>query len=243
MGIGMNSNRFASPAAKNSNGANLDGSASFSNASYADWRTMDGRCESSSNMRLLPSGWAGPRKWTRLSLQCSSFVREQLEPIVTQIRACRAELVKLSAALEARVAEQMIPTGLGSLTLALLDGEVCNWHRFKHRKAIGSYTGCCPSEYSTGGVQRFGPIDRQGNKHVRVLLVEAVWRLLKWQPGWHARQKYLARLKHGASLKKKIAVALARQLAIDLWRWRTGRATAAELRWTLKNAIEETTPL
>jgi hypothetical protein len=32
-------------------------------------------------------------------------------------------------------------------------------------------------------------------------------------------------------LKKKIAVALARQLAIDLWRWRTGRATAAELGW------------
>jgi len=34
-------------------------------------------------------------------------------------------------------------------------------------------------------------------------------------------------------LKKKIAVALARQLAIDLWRWRTGRATALELGWTL----------
>ena len=93
------------------------------------------------------------------------------------------------------------------------------------------------------GVQRFGSIDRQGNKHVRVLLVEAVWRLLKWQPQWHARQKYLAKLKHGASLKKKIAIALARQLAIDLWRWRTGRATAAELGWTLKNAMEETTPL
>ena len=72
----------------------------------------------------LPSGWAGPRKWKRLSLQCSSFVREQLEPLVTQIRACRAQPVKLSAALEARVAEQMIPTGLGSLTLALLDGEI-----------------------------------------------------------------------------------------------------------------------
>jgi hypothetical protein len=47
-------------------------------------------------------------------------------------------------------------------------------------------------------------------------------------------------LKHGASLKKKIAVALARQLAIDLWRWRTGRATAAELGWVLGSAPEET---
>ena len=62
-----------------------------------------------------------------------------------------------------------------------------------------------------------------------MLLVEAVWRLLRWQPAWHARVKYLERLKHGSSLKKKIAVALARQLAIDLWRWRTGRASAADL--------------
>src|SRR6516162_3703369 len=44
------------------------------------------------------------------------------------------------------------------------------------------------------------------NKHVRVLLVEAVWRLLRWQPNWHARQKYLEKLRVGASLKRK-------------WRW------------------------
>jgi hypothetical protein len=73
-------------------------------------------------------------------------------------------------------------------------------------------------------------------------LVEAVWRLLKWQPTWHGRQKWLAKLKHGASLKKKSAVALARQLAIDLWRWRTGRATAAELGWMLKPGAAETGP-
>ena len=100
--------------------------------------------------------------------------------------------------------------------MSLLDGEVCDWKRFVHRKAVGSYTGCCPSEYSSGGVQRFGAIDRHGNRHVRVLLVEAGWRLLRWQPNWHARQKYLEKLRVGASLKKKMAVALARQLAIDL---------------------------
>jgi hypothetical protein len=33
-----------------------------------------------------------------------------------------------------------------------------------------------------------------------------------------------------------LVVALARQLAIDLWRWRTGRGTAADLGWTLKPA-------
>lgn len=184
----------------------------------------------------LPAGWAGPRKWKALAPACSEFVRAQLEPVVAQIRACQKQMAGLTEQIESRVAQEKIPKGLGALTVSLLDGEVCDWQRFKHRKAIGSYTGCCPSEHSSGGIQRFGHIDRHGNKHVRVLLVEAVWRLLKWQPHWHARQKCLQKLKHGASLKKKIAVALARQLAIDLWRWRTGRCTAAELGWTLNAA-------
>ena len=184
----------------------------------------------------LEGGWAGPRKWKRLGPQCSEFVRAQLEPVVEQIRAAKGQLERLTREIEALVREEKIPVGLGALSISLIEGEVCEWKRFKHRKAVGSYTGCCPSEHSSGGVQRFGAIDRHGNKHVRTLLVEAVWRLLRWQPGWHARQKYLEKLKHGASLKKKIAVALARQLAIDLWRWRTGRATAAELGWSVSSA-------
>ncbi len=33
----------------------------------------------------------------------------------------------------------------------------------------------------------------------------------------------------GTAMKKKTVIALARQLAMDLWRWRTGRCTLAEL--------------
>lgn len=181
--------------------------------------------------QTLPANWAGPRLWKKLSPQCSEFVRTQLEPIVQLIGNCKAQLDRFTDQIEARVAQEQIPYGLGALTLSLVEGEVCDWDRFKKRKAVGSYTGCCPSEHSSGGIQRFGSIDRHGNARVRVLLVEAVWRLLNSQPFWHARQKFLKKLKHGASLKKKFVIALARQLAIDLWRWRTGRATAAELGW------------
>ena len=180
----------------------------------------------------LPGGWAGPRTWPKLASECSAFVREQLEPVVAQIRAAKATIAQLTKQVEATVKAEEVPTGLGALTVGLVEGEVCDWQRFPGRKAIGSYTGCCPSEHSSGGVQRFGHIDRHGNAHVRTLLVEAVWRLLRWQPNWHARVKYREKLLHGASLKKKLAVALARQLAIDLWRWRTGRCSAADLGWT-----------
>lgn len=180
-------------------------------------------------LKTLPAGWAGPRKWKRLLPELSDFLRAHLEPLRQQIASAKTQLEHLQAQIEALVTEEQLPKGLGRLTMSLLDGEVCDWHRFKHRKAPGSYTGCCPSEHSSGGTQRQGSIDRHGNKHVRMLLVEAVWRLLRYQPVWHARTKFIKRMTAANALKKKTVVALARQLAVDLWRWRTGRCTLAQL--------------
>jgi transposase len=112
-----------------------------------------------------------------------------------------------------------------------VDAEICDWKRFYNRKQVGSYTGCCPGEHSSGDKRQVGGIDRMGNGRVRALLVEAVWRFLKWQPGWKAAQKMKTKLAAGTAMKKKTVVALARQLAVDLWRWRTGRNTMEELGW------------
>ena len=180
-------------------------------------------------LQTLPGGWAGPRKWNRLLPELSEFLRAHLEPLRQQIISAKAQLERLGQQIEVLVTEERLPKGLGRLTLSLLDGEVCDWGRFKHRKAPGSYTGCCPSEHTSGTNVRQGSIDRHGNKHVRVLLVEAVWRLLRYQPLWHARRKLIARMTTGTALKKKTVVALARQLAVDLWRWRTGRCSLADL--------------
>ena len=155
--------------------------------------------------------------------------------ILSQLRelilALEAQLEALEAGLVARVKDQVKPKGLGDLTLATADGEVCDWGRFHNRKQIGSYTGCCPGEHSSGGKRLLGSIDRMGNGRLRTLLVEAVWRFLRWQPGWKAAQRMKVKLAGGAAMKKKTVVALARLLAIDLWRWRTGRATMEELGW------------
>src|SRR6185295_5486993 len=114
------------------------------------------------------------------------------------------------------------PKGLGELSLSILEAEVCDWNRFSNRKQVGSYTGCCPGEHSSGGKRRLGCIDRMGNGRVRSILVETVWRLLVWQPLWISARKMKLKLLDGPAMRKKAVVALARQLAIDLWRWRTG---------------------
>jgi len=178
----------------------------------------------------LPGHWWGKRNWKKLE-GLDPWVRERLGELRELILRLEAQVAALETELLARVQDQPRPKGLGEISLATLEGEVCDWNRFSNRKQIGSYTGCCPGEHSSGGQQRFGSIDRMGNGRVREILVEAVWRFLKWQPFWKAALKVTPRLLAGAALRKKTVVALARQLAIDLWRWRTGRATMEELGW------------
>ena len=62
---------------------------------------------------------------------------------------------------------------------------------------------------------------------VRYTLIEMVWRLLRWQPDYPPLQKL--RRCTSSRAKRRLAVAAARRLAIDLWRLATGRAAAQAL--------------
>jgi transposase len=178
----------------------------------------------------LPSHWWGPRNWKRLrnldpwELGVLERLREVLLVLEKQVQELEAEAL-------ARVQGPPMPKGLGALTLTTLDAEVCDWHRFRNRKQPGSFTGCCPGEHSSGENRRIGSIDRIGNARMRALLVEAVWRMLRWQPLWKSALRMRVKIADGPSLKKKCVVALARQLAVDLWRWRTGRSSLEDLGW------------
>jgi transposase len=183
-----------------------------------------------------PAHWWGARTWKKLSPALAAWLRELLEPRRTVLAALCAQISALTEALEqsaaAAAAERPTPKGLGALTRESARREVCDWHRFNNRKQTGSYMGLCPSEWSSGGPARRGAIDRHGNRRLRAMLVEAVWRMLRWQPHWWALSRFRAKLASGSpTQKRKAVVALARQLAIDLWRYETGRATLAALGW------------
>jgi transposase len=178
----------------------------------------------------LPHRWWGARNWKKLAT-LDAWVVGILAKLRELILALEVQFNKLQTELVARVKDQPRPKGLGELSLVTMDAEVCDWKRFYNRKQIGSYTGCCPGEHSSAGKRRVGCIDRMGNGRVRALLVEAVWRFLLWQPTWKAAQRMKVKLGAGTAMKKKTVIALARQLAIDLWRWRTGRCSMADLGW------------
>ena len=177
----------------------------------------------------LPSDWWTPRVLPKLDLPAD--LRAQLEAWQRVLAGIDTELQALTARLE-QAAPPGLPVGLGALTWELLTREISDWKRFKNRRQVASYTGLCPGEHSTGQSRRQGCINRHGNPRVRLHLIETVWRLLMFQPHYKAIVKWqpaLSAPKLSAARKKKIIVAIARQLAVDLWRINTGRTTAQAL--------------
>ena len=68
--------------------------------------------------------------------------------------------------------------GIGEVVARTLATELGDMTRFANERALFSYTGLTPSEYSSGASVRRGHISRQGSSRVRHLLVETAWRAL-----------------------------------------------------------------
>jgi transposase len=87
--------------------------------------------------------------------------------------------------------------------------------RFKDGKHFASFLGLTSSEYSTGETIRRGSITRQGHSQVRSWLIECAWMAKSRDPVLLG--KYSGVLRRCGS-KKKAIVAVARKLAVRLWR-------------------------
>jgi transposase len=161
-------------------------------------------------------------KWMKALLSNSQPILIALEERI------RALTVQLQSA-----ADPQQPHGLGLMSSVIIDREIGNWKRFKNRRQVGSYTGLCPGEYSSGNTRLQRCVTKHGNPRLRAALVETAWRLVRFQPDYRAVVKWKRILAQGAlatgAARKKAIVAVARQLAIDLWRIRTGRVSAEAL--------------
>jgi transposase len=122
--------------------------------------------------------------------------------------------VKEAAEKDSHARLLMSQPGVGpvtSLAFVLTMGDVT---RFSRGKQVASYLGLIPREYSSGGHQRLGSISKQGNRFMRMLLVEAAQVAVRCDP--QMRQEYLHRCH--AKPKGVAKVAAARKLAIRLYR-------------------------
>lgn len=176
-----------------------------------------------------PSGWWEPAEWRALAPQLPEWLREHVGRWQGYAVRLEDELSELTPRLEALSAGQSAPKGLGALTTTILESEIMDWGRFANRRQPGSYSGLCPSEDTSNKRRRQGSVNKHGNAHVRHLLVEAIWRMIEWQPEYPPVKKVRATAPQSRA-RRRAVVAAARRLMVDLWRIRTGRQTPEQLK-------------
>jgi transposase len=107
----------------------------------------------------------------------------------------------------------MTHPGVGPVTALATEVFLGDPSRFADAKALASYVGMIPSEYSSGGRQRLGRLSKQGNPMLRCLWCEAAIHAVR-------RDAALGRFYRRKLQQKglgKARVAVARKLGIRLW--------------------------
>lgn len=153
----------------------------------------------------------------RLEREC-----ERLALAQQQLAALESVLVEqLPAAVRERVARLQQLRGIGQVGATRLVLELY-WRIFENRRQVGSCVGLVPQPYDSGESRVDQGISKQGNRRVRALLIEMAWFWLRHQPSSAISQWFAHRTQGGGPNKrgKRIAiVAVARRLAIALWRY------------------------
>jgi transposase len=98
--------------------------------------------------------------------------------------------------------------------------EVFGWRRFANRREVAGCLGLTPTPYDSGDSQIEQGISKAGNRRARTMLVELAWRWLRLQPDSLLTQWFNRRFAaNGKRMRRVGIVALARRLAIALWRY------------------------
>jgi len=150
---------------------------------------------------------------------------ERLELVLDQLKKVEAERDAIAANpppddLNAtKIVRLALLKSIANETATTLTREVFYRH-FDNRCQVGAFVGFDGSPWRSGQMNREQGISKRGNRRVRALLVEAAQRWVRQQPDSALSQWFLSRV--GATKgahKRKMIVALARKLAVALWRY------------------------
>lgn len=179
--------------------------------------------------------WWKPESWRGLRERLDPALVKRLSRYQRLILEVEKEIDQLTQEMT-QPAVKPQPKGMGQLTHQVIEREVGAWDRFQNWRQVGSYCGL------TGGVSASGEswadlsVTKAGNRRLRTALIELAWRMVLFQPDYWLVKKWrqvLLNPQAHVRRRKQVIVAFARQLMVDLWRWKTGRTTPEKLGWQM----------
>jgi transposase len=146
----------------------------------------------------------------------AAYRRTQLQALYVHLTQQVDELdqrVRTHAQERPQAVRLMTHPGVGPVTALATEVFLGDPARFADGKAVTSYVGLIPSEYSSGDRQRLGKITKQGNPLLRLLWCEATIHAVQRDPG--LGRFYRRKLQQKGFGKARVAAA--RKLGIRLW--------------------------
>jgi len=171
-------------------------------------------------------GWA--RWWQEHSTKFALCLRAEIERESARLALVKAQIKaiesqqheQVAAGTQAQVVQLERLRGIGLASAWVLSKELFGWRVFRNRREVAGSVGLAPTPYNSGTSETEQGIAKAGNKRVRWLLVELAWGWLRYQPHSAMSQWFHTRFASGGKRMRRIGiVALARRLAIALWRY------------------------
>ena len=181
---------------------------------------------------LRPCFTIGRRDWARWwadsAEQVPPALRAEIDRECARLALVKQQVKALEAARRQELADGKQPLvaqlvqlrAIGPKGAWLLVKELFGWRRFANRRELAGCLGLAPTPYASGDSQLEQGISKAGNKRARTLLVELSWSWLRLQPDSTLSQWFNRRFASGGKRMRRVGiVALARRLAISLWRY------------------------
>lgn len=148
-------------------------------------------------------------------IQRLALVQEQLREIERE-----RDRAPTSCQATERKRDQLLRlNGIGVANAPILAREVY-YRQFANRRQVAGYIGLAPNPYDSGESRRSQGISKAGNSLVRAIMIQTAWMWLKHQPQSALSQWFHQRTEgHSKRMRCIMIVALARKLAVALWRY------------------------
>ena len=168
------------------------------------------------------------RWWTGHAQELAPGVRAEIERESARLLLVKKQMDTIeagqrqavAAGSEAQVARLARLRGIGMSSGWVLAKELFGWRRFRNRREVAGCLGLTPSPYASGESETEQGISKAGNRRVRTLMVELAWSWLRYQRESELSKWFNRRFAGGGKRMRRIGiVALARRLAIALWRY------------------------
>jgi transposase len=169
------------------------------------------------------AAWRGRHREQVPSMLRAEIEREgaRLKLVKEQVRAIEAARCKeLAEGKQPLVAQLARLRAIGPKGAWVLVKEIFGWRHFANRRELAGSLGLVPTPYCSGDSEIEQGISKAGNRRVRGLLVELAWAWLRLQPASALTRWFNRRFAGAGKRMRRVGiVALARRLAIALWRY------------------------